>query len=89
MCLHISHVNSIQSYITSQFFVRFVTDMFSLKFMATDLQCMNWAFHHENHSRNALELLERLKFDYNALFHFIWLKSIDIVASAFCLSISA
>lgn len=30
-------------------------------YFASDLQCMSWAFHRENLSRNALELLGRLE----------------------------
>lgn len=55
---------------------------FSLKIVATDLQCMNWAFHHESHSRNVLELLERLKFEYNVCLIF---SDIELLYCGFCL----
>lgn len=43
--------------------------LFDLKILTADLQCMNWAFHHENHTRNVLELLERLESTFKVISH--------------------
>ena len=41
--------------------------LFHLKILTADLQCMNWAFHHENHTKNVLELLERLESSFKVI----------------------
>lgn len=82
MYLHLLDVGVSQVDIISEILVDNVADIFSLKIVATDLQCMNWAFHHESHSRNVLELLERLKFEYNVCLIF---SDIELLYCGFCL----
>lgn len=82
MYLHLLDVWVLQVDFISEILVDNVADIFSLKIVATDLQCMNWAFHHESHSRNVLELLERLKFEYNVCLIF---SEIELLYCGFCL----